>query len=64
VVKNGEKKGLFLKGSRDLTIEDIQKIAKKEALRIGFDKEELIRVRLAEYKPQLDGWIVVVQSLW
>jgi len=64
MVKNGEKKGLFLKGSGDLTIEDIQKIAKKEALRIGFDKEELIRVRLAEYKAQLDGWIVVIQHGW
>lgn len=61
---NGVKKGLFIEGARDKTVEDIQQMAKKEALRIGFKDRRLIRVRHVEYLAHLDGWIVVVENRW
>lgn len=57
-------KALFLHTGPEKTIEDVEQMAKKEALRIGFKDKEVIRVRLAEYKPQLKGWVLVVQNLW
>ena len=60
----GTLKALFIHATPDKSLEDIQQIAKKEALRIGFKDKQLIRVRYAQYLPQLEGWIVVVQNLW
>lgn len=60
---NGVKKGLFLQGGSDKSIEDIEHMAKKEAMRIGFKDKTLLRVRHAEYLAHLEGWVVVVQSV-
>ena len=61
---NGKMKALFLHASPEKTIEDMQQIAKKEAMQIGFKEKSLLRIRHIQYLPQLGGYVVVVQSRW
>ena len=57
-------KALFIHDGDGKSMSDIEKIAKRQALNIGFAKENLLRVRHVTYLPDLKGWVVVVQSLW
>lgn len=61
---NGERKGLWLKLRGHETEEDIIAMAKAEAVKIGFNQKEYLRVLRIQRYPELNGASVVVQSLW
>lgn len=57
-----KEKALLIRAKPHASVEDVIKIAKSEAMKIGFSRKSLIRTSYVMYDAGLDEWIVVVQS--